>query len=103
MNDKPIATKKTPWDFIGEEETRLLGDVITKHEEQVRWCKAMVFGTLPFHAFFGIALMSMNTVLGGWFEDNAHDDALSARDTVTHALGVTRKLEFPEVARARAS
>ncbi|MFC4376939.1 cytochrome c oxidase assembly protein [Nocardia halotolerans] len=28
---------------------------------------AMVFGTLPFHAFFGIALMSMNTVLGGWF------------------------------------
>ncbi|MFI6999047.1 cytochrome c oxidase assembly protein [Nocardia sp. NPDC050175] len=28
---------------------------------------AMVFGSLPFHAFFGIALMSMNTVLGGWF------------------------------------
>ncbi|MEV0434950.1 cytochrome c oxidase assembly protein [Nocardia sp. NPDC050413] len=28
---------------------------------------AMVFGTLPFHAFFGIALMSMTTVLGGWF------------------------------------
>ncbi|MFE3544379.1 cytochrome c oxidase assembly protein [Nocardia sp. NPDC059177] len=27
----------------------------------------MVFGTLPFHAFFGIALMSMTTVLGGWF------------------------------------
>ncbi|MFI6048273.1 cytochrome c oxidase assembly protein [Nocardia sp. NPDC051321] len=27
----------------------------------------MVFGSLPFHAFFGIALMSMNTVLGGWF------------------------------------
>ncbi|WP_280406511.1 cytochrome c oxidase assembly protein [Nocardia brasiliensis] len=28
---------------------------------------AMVFGSLPFHAFFGIALMSMTTVLGGWF------------------------------------
>ncbi|MFE2959363.1 cytochrome c oxidase assembly protein [Nocardia tengchongensis] len=27
----------------------------------------MVFGSLPFHAFFGIALMSMNTVMGGWF------------------------------------
>ncbi|GGK64545.1 ABC transporter permease [Nocardia camponoti] len=28
---------------------------------------AMVFGTLPFHAFFGVALMSMATVLGGWY------------------------------------
>ncbi|MFR9751650.1 cytochrome c oxidase assembly protein [Nocardia sp. 004] len=28
---------------------------------------AMVFGSLPFHAFFGITLMSMTTVLGGWF------------------------------------
>ncbi|MGQ4596451.1 cytochrome c oxidase assembly protein [Nocardia sp. R6R-6] len=28
---------------------------------------AMVFGSLPFHAFFGIALMSMTTVLGDWF------------------------------------
>ncbi|WP_054813575.1 cytochrome c oxidase assembly protein [Nocardia arizonensis] len=28
---------------------------------------AMVFGSLPFHAFFGIALMSMTTVMGGWF------------------------------------
>ncbi|WP_405490730.1 cytochrome c oxidase assembly protein [Nocardia sp. NBC_00511] len=27
----------------------------------------MVFGSLPFHAFFGIALMSMDTVMGGWF------------------------------------
>lgn len=27
----------------------------------------MVFGSLPFHAFFGVALMSMNTVLGDWF------------------------------------
>lgn len=27
----------------------------------------MVFGSLPFHAFFGVALMSMSTVLGEWF------------------------------------
>ncbi len=27
----------------------------------------MVFGSLPFHAFFGVALMSMTTVLGSWF------------------------------------
>ncbi|GAA5065627.1 cytochrome c oxidase assembly protein [Nocardia callitridis] len=27
----------------------------------------MVFGSLPFHAFFGIALMSMTSVMGGWF------------------------------------
>ncbi|RDI54450.1 putative copper resistance protein D [Nocardia mexicana] len=27
----------------------------------------MVFGSLPFHAFFGVALMSMTTVLGAWF------------------------------------
>ncbi|MFI5778748.1 cytochrome c oxidase assembly protein [Nocardia sp. NPDC051570] len=27
----------------------------------------MVFGSLPFHAFFGVALMSMTTVMGGWF------------------------------------
>jgi SAM-dependent methyltransferase len=48
MNDRPPMSKKTPWDFIGEEEIRLLGDVITKCEEQERWCKAMVFGTLPY-------------------------------------------------------
>lgn len=40
--------RKTPWDFIGEEEKKLLGDVITSREEQTRWCKAMVFGTLPY-------------------------------------------------------
>ncbi|MFG1784632.1 cytochrome c oxidase assembly protein [Rhodococcus oryzae] len=28
---------------------------------------AMVFGSLPFHAFFGIALMSMGEVMGGWY------------------------------------
>lgn len=28
---------------------------------------AVVFGSLPFHAFFGITLMNMQTVLGGWY------------------------------------
>lgn len=28
---------------------------------------AMVFGSLPFHAFFGIALMSMGEAMGGWY------------------------------------
>jgi putative copper resistance protein D len=28
---------------------------------------AMVFGSLPFHAFFGVALMSMGAVLGEWY------------------------------------
>ncbi|RMI32787.1 cytochrome c oxidase assembly protein [Nocardia stercoris] len=27
----------------------------------------MVFGSLPFHAFFGVALMSMTTVMGDWY------------------------------------
>ncbi len=46
--ESQALSKKTPWDFIGEEERRLLGDVITRREEQTRWCKAMVFGTLPY-------------------------------------------------------
>ena len=33
---------------------------------------AMVFGSLPFHAFFGVALMSMNTVMGAWFYRSLH-------------------------------
>lgn len=42
-------------------------------------------------------------VLGGWFEVNAHTEALAARDAVCKALGVTRRVEFPEAERARAS
>lgn len=42
-------------------------------------------------------------LLSGWFEQNAHPEALAARDAVAAALGVTRRLELPEVARARAS
>jgi len=44
-----MATKrKTPWDWMGAEEKRLLGDVVAQPEEQARWCKAIVFGTLPY-------------------------------------------------------
>jgi SAM-dependent methyltransferase len=50
MTKKPNldGTKKTPWDWMGAEERRLLGDVVARPEEQARWCKAMVFGTLPY-------------------------------------------------------
>lgn len=49
MTKEPLSlVKKTAWDFIGEEEKGLLGEIITVREEQTRWCKAMVFGTLPY-------------------------------------------------------
>src|SRR5258708_27591979 len=48
MTDKSTADKKGPWGWIGAEERRLLGDVIADPQEQTRWCKAMVFGTLPY-------------------------------------------------------
>jgi Methyltransferase domain len=50
MTDKPSinTNKKTPWDWMGAEEKRLLGDVVAQPEEQARWCKAIVFGTLPY-------------------------------------------------------
>jgi Methyltransferase domain len=40
--------RETPWDWMGAEERRLLGDVVAQPEEQARWCKAIVFGTLPY-------------------------------------------------------
>jgi amidase/aspartyl-tRNA(Asn)/glutamyl-tRNA(Gln) amidotransferase subunit A len=42
-------------------------------------------------------------VLGGWFRDMANPEALAAVDAVAQALGVTRLVEWPEVARARAA
>lgn len=42
-------------------------------------------------------------VLGGWFEDNTHEEALEARDQVAKALGTALRAEFPEAGRARAS
>ena len=49
MNDRAASgAKRSPWDYMGEEERRLLGDVVADPQEQARWCKAMVFGTLPY-------------------------------------------------------
>ncbi len=42
-------------------------------------------------------------VLGGWFREMAQPEALAAVDAVAQALGVTRLVEWPEVARARAA
>lgn len=47
------------WIVIGVDPSPRTVEPITK--------VAMVFGSLPFHAFFGVALMSMDTVMGGWF------------------------------------
>jgi amidase/aspartyl-tRNA(Asn)/glutamyl-tRNA(Gln) amidotransferase subunit A len=41
--------------------------------------------------------------LGGYFHDNAGPQARAAVARVAHALGVTRTVELPEVARARAA
>jgi amidase/aspartyl-tRNA(Asn)/glutamyl-tRNA(Gln) amidotransferase subunit A len=42
-------------------------------------------------------------VLGGWFREMALAEALAAVDAVAQALGTTRLVELPEVARARAA
>ncbi len=42
-------------------------------------------------------------VLGGWFREMAQPEALAAVDRVAAALGTTRLIEWPEVARARAA
>jgi 1-carboxybiuret hydrolase len=42
-------------------------------------------------------------VLGGFFREMAKPEALAAVDAVAQALGVTRLIEWPEVARARAA
>jgi len=42
-------------------------------------------------------------VLDGYFHDNAGPQARAALASVANALGVTRRLELPEVARARAA
>jgi hypothetical protein len=42
--------KKRPWDWMSEEEQRLLGDDVVGPQQQARWCKAIVFGTLPYNA-----------------------------------------------------
>ena len=42
-------------------------------------------------------------VLGGWFREMAMPDALAAVDAAAQALGTSRLIEWPEVARARAA
>ena len=42
-------------------------------------------------------------VLGGWFREQALPEALAAVDAVAQALGTSRLVELPEVARARAA
>ncbi len=42
-------------------------------------------------------------VLGGWFREMAMPEALAAVDAAAEALGTTRLVEWPEVARARAA
>jgi ubiquinone/menaquinone biosynthesis C-methylase UbiE len=39
---------KTPWDYMGPAETAILGDVVLNPEEQSRWARAILFGTLPY-------------------------------------------------------
>jgi len=43
-----MTETKNPWDYMGAEERRILGDIVADPQEQARWCKAMVFGTLPY-------------------------------------------------------
>ncbi|MBP7668685.1 MAG: AtzE family amidohydrolase, partial [Burkholderiaceae bacterium] len=42
-------------------------------------------------------------VLGGWFREMAHAEALTAVDRVAEALGTSRLVDLPEVQRARAA
>ncbi len=37
-----------PWQYMGPAEAKILGDVIFDKAEQARWCRAMLFGTLPY-------------------------------------------------------
>jgi ubiquinone/menaquinone biosynthesis C-methylase UbiE len=42
------TTNKDPWIYMGPAEAKILGDVIYDKAEQARWCRAMLFGTLPY-------------------------------------------------------
>lgn len=37
-----------PWTYMGAGEASILGDVIFDEAEQTRWCRAILFGTLPY-------------------------------------------------------
>lgn len=42
------SPNKDPWIYMGPAEAKILGDVIYDKAEQARWCRAMLFGTLPY-------------------------------------------------------
>jgi SAM-dependent methyltransferase len=39
---------KSPWDYMGPAETAILGDIVLDPQEQARWGRAILFGTLPY-------------------------------------------------------
>lgn len=39
---------KTPWDWMSEGETKILGEIVLDPVEQARWCRSILFGTLPY-------------------------------------------------------
>lgn len=43
-----MEEKKTPWDYKGPAETAILGETVLNPEEQARWGRAILFGTLPY-------------------------------------------------------
>ena len=43
-----MSETKNPWDYMGPAETAILGDVVLNPEEQSRWARAILFGTLPY-------------------------------------------------------
>jgi ubiquinone/menaquinone biosynthesis C-methylase UbiE len=43
-----MSHQKSPWDYMGPAETAILGDVVLNPEEQARWGRAILFGTLPY-------------------------------------------------------
>jgi len=58
----------------------------------------------PVSAQLGVGTAGLRIgVLGGWFRETAMPEALAAVDAVAEALGTTRLIEWPEVARARAA
>lgn len=44
MTEEPID----PWRYMGPQEAKILGDIIFDPAEQTRWCRAILFGTLPY-------------------------------------------------------
>jgi hypothetical protein len=43
-----MEQQKSPWDYMGPAETAILGEIVLDPQEQARWGRAMLFGTLPY-------------------------------------------------------